>query len=92
MYAIGSPKGLQNTITTGIISNPSREDGGIKYIQTSAAISAGSSGGALINKYGQVIGITSGSYLGGQNLNVALPMTYVSDYRSASLIDLAKQR
>lgn len=89
VYAIGSPKGLQNTITTGIISNPSREDGGIKYIQTSAAISAGSSGGALINKYGQVIGITSGSYLGGQNLNVALPMTYVGDYRSASLIDLA---
>lgn len=89
VYAIGSPKGLQNTITTGIISNPSRDEGGLKYIQTSAAISAGSSGGALINKYGQVIGITSGSYIGGQNLNIALPVSYTEGYRTSAFTDLA---
>jgi hypothetical protein len=47
------------------------------YIQMSAAISPGSSGGALLNKYGQVIGITSATYTEGQNLNLAIPMTYL---------------
>ena len=79
VYAIGSPLGLQNTISAGIISNPHRWDGGVNYIQMSAAISPGSSGGALLNKYGQVIGITSATYTEGQNLNLALPMTYLED-------------
>ena len=77
VYAIGSPLGLQNTISSGIISNPYRMDGGMTYIQMSAAISPGSSGGALLNKYGQVIGITSATYSEGQNLNLAIPMTYL---------------
>ena len=79
VYAIGSPLGLQNTISMGIISNPHRWDGGVNYIQMSAAISPGSSGGALLNKYGQVIGITSATYTEGQNLNLAIPMTYLED-------------
>lgn len=78
VYAIGSPLGLQNTISAGIISNPHRYDDGMNYIQMSAAISSGSSGGALINKYGEVIGITSATYTEGQNLNLAIPMTYLS--------------
>ena len=78
VYAIGSPLGLQNTMTDGMISNPSRMDGNVRYLQTSAAISHGSSGGALINKYGEVIGITSAGYDEGQNLNLALPMSYVN--------------
>ena len=77
-YAIGSPLGLQNTMTDGMISNPSRMDGNVRYLQTSAAISHGSSGGALINKYGEVIGVTSAGYEEGQNLNLALPMSYVN--------------
>ncbi len=77
VYAIGSPLGLQNTISQGIISNPRRVDSGMTYIQMSAAISPGSSGGALLNKYGQVIGITSATYTEGQNLNLAIPMTYL---------------
>ncbi len=79
VYAIGSPLGLQNTISAGIISNPARLDDGMKYIQMSAAISPGSSGGALLNKYGQVIGITSATYTEGQNLNLAIPMTYLEN-------------
>jgi hypothetical protein len=77
VFAIGSPLGLQNTMTQGIISNPCRAEGGINFIQTSAAISKGSSGGALINKYGAVIGITTATYLSGQNLNLAVPLSYV---------------
>lgn len=79
VYAIGSPLGLQNTISAGIISNPHRWDGGVDYIQMSAAISSGSSGGALLNKYGQVIAITSATYTEGQNLNLAIPLTYLED-------------
>ncbi len=76
VYAIGSPLGLQNTISQGLISNPKRKIGKTTYIQISAAISHGSSGGALINKYGEVIGITSAGVDEGQNLNLALPMSY----------------
>jgi len=80
VYAIGSPLGLQNTISEGIISNPARVDGKTTYIQTNAAISPGSSGGALINKDGKVIGITSAAYTDGQNLNLALPISYINGY------------
>jgi hypothetical protein len=90
VYAIGSPLGLQNTISQGLISNPKRADeSGVTYIQTSAAISPGSSGGALINKYGEAVGITSASYAYGQNLNLALPITYISGYQTAELISLS---
>lgn len=80
IYTIGSPLGLQNTLSVGIISNPNRVEDRVSYIQISAPISQGSSGGALLNKYGEVIGITSAGYEDGQNLNLALPMSYV-DYR-----------
>ena len=90
IYTIGSPLGLQNTLSTGIISNPNRVEDGVSYIQISAPISQGSSGGALLNKYGEVIGITSAGYEDGQNLNLALPMTYV-DYRNReSLTSVAR--
>ncbi len=89
VYAIGSPLGLQNTISQGLISNPKRADeSGVTYIQTSAAISPGSSGGALINKYGEVVGITSASYVYGQNLNLALPISYISGYQNVELVSL----
>ena len=77
VYAIGCPLGLQSSISQGLISNPSRVEDGVNYIQTSAAMSSGSSGGALLNKYGEVIGITSASYVYGQNLNLAVPISYV---------------
>ncbi len=88
VYAIGSPLGLQNTISQGIVSNPARVDGGITYIQTNAAISHGSSGGALIDKYGKVIGITSASYSDGQNLNLALPLSYVDRSTGGNYVTL----
>ena len=78
IYTIGSPLGLQNTISEGIISNPSRVVNSVSYIQISASISAGSSGGPLLNEYGEVIGVTTGSFTEGQNLNVAIPISYLS--------------
>jgi hypothetical protein len=88
VYAIGSPLGLQNTISAGIISNPARVDGDMTYIQMSAAISPGSSGGALLNKYGQVIGITSATYTSGQNLNLSIPLTYLEDMDISAYVPL----
>ena len=89
VYAIGSPLGLKNTITQGLISNTNRWLDDICYIQTSAAISHGSSGGALINKYGEVIGITSAGFTEGQNLGLALPISVIDGYRIGELTSIA---
>lgn len=90
VYAIGSPLGLSDSISQGIISSVSRTYQGTNYIQTTASISSGSSGGALISKYGHVIGITCGSFVDGQNLNLAIPMTYLSGYQKSSLTPLSQ--
>lgn len=68
VVAIGNPAGLANSVTKGIVSAINRqvraENNGfiMDCIQTDAAISPGNSGGALVNMYGQVIGITSSKY------------------------------
>ena len=85
VYAIGSPQGLENTISEGIISNPNRVLDNVTYIQTTAAISHGSSGGALINKYGQVLGITSAGISEAENIGFALPVSVINGYKSSSI-------
>ena len=66
--ALGNPAGLNSSITTGIISGVNRKvraestDFEMECFQTDAAISPGNSGGALVNLYGEVIGITSSKY------------------------------
>lgn len=84
IFTIGSPEGLENTISTGLISNPSRYIGSVEYIQISAPISHGSSGGALINDSGKVIGITSAGYEEGQNLNFARPISCIANADTSS--------
>ena len=76
IYTIGNPQGLTNTISDGIISNPKREDFN-GMIQITAPISSGSSGGALLNSHGEVIGITTATLTSGQNLNFAVPINSV---------------
>lgn len=78
IYAIGSPMGLENTITDGIISGlRSYETNTRHYIQISAPISHGSSGGAIINSKGELIGISTLSLVEGQNLNFAIPVNEI---------------
>ncbi|MCX5668634.1 MAG: trypsin-like peptidase domain-containing protein [Candidatus Omnitrophica bacterium] len=79
VVAIGNPQGLQNTVSDGLVSAV-RDAGGVKQIQISVPISHGSSGGALINMRGQVIGITSSGIDQAQNLNFAIPINYVKEY------------
>jgi len=77
VFAIGSPMGFENTLTEGIISGLRTSfDSAQSYIQISAPISSGSSGGAVLNEKGRLIGISSMVILGktAQNLNFAVLM------------------
>ncbi len=77
IVAIGSPLGLQNTLSEGIVSGLR---GGI--IQMSDPISPGSSGGAVFDKHGKVIGISVATVADGQNLNFAVPINWAKPYLS----------
>lgn len=89
VYAIGSPIGLQNTLSQGLVSNTKRLVDGVEYFQFSAQIYSGSSGGALINEYGQVIGVTTAGYINaGADLNLAIPINKVNSLDKSSSADL----
>lgn len=78
VYAIGSPLGFENTISEGIISGlRSFEESGKNFIQITASISPGSSGGAVVNDKGELIGISTLTAKEGQNLNFAIPINDV---------------
>jgi hypothetical protein len=88
VLAIGNPMELQNTISDGIVSGV-RTILGIDYIQTTASISPGSSGGPLFNSYGDVIGITAMTITGSQNINFAVPINTVKKlFNSAHIIPI----
>jgi S1-C subfamily serine protease len=71
VYTIGNPSGLSNTLGEGLISGL-RQRGGIRYVQTTAQISRGSSGGALVDSKGSLVGITTFLLKDAQNLNFAI--------------------
>ena len=73
---IGSPLGLENTVSTGIVSGRRQEPEGFHLLQVTAPASQGSSGGAVMNERGEVIGIAVSQLLAGQNLNFAVPINY----------------
>lgn len=79
VFAIGNPLGLQNSLSMGIISNKYREISqfSLPMLQNTASISQGSSGGALIDEYGYIIGITSGYFSYGQDMYLAVPLDAV---------------
>lgn len=81
VIAIGNPLGLQFSVSEGIISGVNRPGpSGIEaYIQTDAALNPGNSGGPLINKQGEVIGINNFKIGGSENLGFALESNYIRD-------------
>lgn len=78
VYAIGSPRGLENTFSSGEVSQWRADN----LMQINALIDHGSSGGALINEYGEVVGITSGTFADGSqaNLNYAWSIEVIKPY------------
>ena len=95
VIAIGNPLGLHHTVTAGILSAKGRRlDGsGVEFLQTDASINPGSSGGALVDLDGSVVGITSGvvSDQGGSiGLNFAIPINVAKellpDLRAGSVV------
>lgn len=77
IYTIGNPRGLEGTISEGIISGK-RKNEGVDYIQITAPISPGNSGGPVLNEKGDVIGVSTFTFRNSQNLNFAMPISYVN--------------
>jgi Flp pilus assembly protein TadD len=77
VYAIGSPHGLENTISEGIVSGIREIDSKRKILQMTAAISPGSSGGPVFNEKGEVVAIATFLIEANQNLNFALPVNLI---------------
>lgn len=92
VYALGSALGMSTSISSGLVSNEERVEGGVSYIQTSADISPGSSGGALVNADGEVVGITTASYVDGNGMYLALPISCIEGYSENSLVSLSSLR
>ncbi|MFZ6768371.1 S1C family serine protease [Undibacterium sp. Di26W] len=91
IYTIGNPIGLERTLSDGLISSLRKDDKDIlRYIQISAPISPGSSGGGLFDEEGRLIGITAAGYAKGQNLNLAIPSNLLRELPARSAAALAK--
>src|SRR5713101_3730457 len=80
VFAIGSPLGLERTVTEGILSTKTRELQGGLYLQTTAQINPGNSGGPLFNMSGEVIGITNMKLAFGEGLGFAIPIEAVKRF------------
>ncbi len=80
IFVLSNPKGLTGTISQGIVSSGIRKIKDIELLQIDAPISAGSSGGAVLNARGEVVGIATGSLSGGQNLNFAVPSPQIKSF------------
>ncbi len=78
VFVIGNPLGLEGTFSDGMLSAKRVEDG-VAYLQVTAPISQGSSGGPVLNSAGQAIGVTTLTYTEGQNLNMAIPARHAAD-------------
>lgn len=80
IYVIGSPQGLENTISDGILSGIREISPGKKVLQITAPISQGSSGGPVFNEEGMVVGVVTFLLMKAQNLNFAMPIDLVNYY------------
>jgi len=78
VYVAGNPMGfLEGTFSDGLVSSIRDLGAGREWLQISAPISEGSSGGPVLNKHGEVIGVAVATLKVGQNLNFAIPVKYL---------------
>jgi S1-C subfamily serine protease len=83
LVVVGSPRGLEGTVTAGILSSVRDSGDGFKVLQTDAAVNPGNSGGPLVNNRGQVIGVVASKLRSAENLNFAIPINYVRGLMNA---------
>jgi len=81
VFTIGSPLGLESTVSTGIVSNVREFEGYGRVIQITAPISHGSSGGTVFNENGYLIGVTTFGITEGQNLNFAVDIKKIQQLK-----------
>ncbi|MBX3748361.1 MAG: serine protease [Verrucomicrobiae bacterium] len=81
LYAIGSPRGYSFSISDGLLSQVRMIDGFPQY-QLTCAFSPGNSGGPVVDGFGEVVGVSAWSKVGGQNLNFAIPARFVTRLHS----------
>ena len=89
VYAIGNPRGLENTLSEGLLSGLRGGDGEARLLQTTAAIAPGSSGGGLFDSDGRLLGITTFSARDGGNLNFAMPAEFLAELPARAQAQLA---
>lgn len=89
VYALGSSKGMTATFSNGTVTHARRDVDGVIHVQHNAAISGGNSGGPLINKYGEIIGINTFTMKDSQNLNFAICVSELDnlDYSDSVTLD-----
>lgn len=90
VFAIGSPLGLERTVTEGIVSTKTRQIQGELYLQTTTQINPGNSGGPLFNLRGEVVGVTNMKLAFGEGLGFAIPceaVRYFLSHRDAFAYD-----
>jgi len=80
VFAIGSPLGLERSVSEGIVASRNRNMDGIVYIQTTAQINPGNSGGPLFNARGQVVGVINMKLTFGEGLGFAIPVSYLKHF------------
>jgi serine protease Do len=80
VFAVGAPQGLERTVSEGIVSTTNRENKGMVYIQTTAQVNPGNSGGPLFDRKGQVVGVVAWKLLFSEGLNFAIPINYVQHF------------
>ncbi|MBQ7907630.1 MAG: serine protease [Clostridia bacterium] len=90
VYTLGSPLGVDNIFTTGIVSNPALLVNGTWSIAITAPISAGNSGGPLVNSEGKVIGINTKTATDGQNLNFAVMSERITELDTTNPLTVAQ--
>jgi S1-C subfamily serine protease len=84
VYVVGNPQGLEGTFSQGIVSGI-RQVGSDNLLQITAPISPGSSGGPVLNGNGEVVGVAVATFKVGQNLNFAIPASYLKSLLSNGL-------
>lgn len=90
VFVIGNPKGLEHTVSDGIVSSVRIDSDYGKVIQITAPISPGSSGSPVMNMKGEVIGVATFQYIEGQNLNFSIPCLIIKQLKPIENFSLEK--